>query len=251
MEIVGHHGPNGPFKRSNDPRSRYGANWSPQPKWTIYKVKRSMEQSQLVTTAKTAHLQGQTIPGASKTLILLILVYYSPRDFMVTRNSDVIFSIRLHGSPLRTQLWNQLVTTAKMVHLQVQMIPEADLSYGASWSPRVKQPIYKVKQSSEQLLSQLVTMAKKAHLQGQTIPRAGKPLILLILVNYSLRDFMLTWNSDVIFAKNLDGLSLRPLLWSKLVTTAKTVHLQGQTNPGAGKPPICQFSCAIVHGILW
>ncbi|KAG5578698.1 hypothetical protein H5410_049325 [Solanum commersonii] len=45
MEPIGLHGQNGPFIRSNESRSRYGARLSPQPKRLIYNVKRSKEQS--------------------------------------------------------------------------------------------------------------------------------------------------------------------------------------------------------------
>ncbi|KAG5607813.1 hypothetical protein H5410_029305 [Solanum commersonii] len=103
VDPVGHHGQDDPFTMSNDPRSSYGASWSPRPKWPIYKVKRTSEQlwSQLITTVKTAHIKGQKIPRARKPLILLILVCYNPRDFMVTLYSNVIFAKNLHGPPLR------------------------------------------------------------------------------------------------------------------------------------------------------
>ncbi|KAG5608036.1 hypothetical protein H5410_019317 [Solanum commersonii] len=113
-----------------------------------------------------------------------------------------------------------MVTTAKTAHFQGKMNPGAGklsilpifvcyyphLSYVANWSPRPKRPILKVKQSPEQL----VTTAKTAHFQGQTIPETSKPPILPIFMCYSPRDLLVTQNSKVIFAKNLDRSSLRP-----------------------------------------
>ncbi|KAG5598312.1 hypothetical protein H5410_029682 [Solanum commersonii] len=193
--------------------------WTPRPKRPIYNVKRAPEQ--LFIIAKSAHLQGQTIPEAGKPPILSIFVCYSPREFMVTHNSDVIFAKNLHGPPLTPYLWNQLVTMAKSAHLQGLTIPGANLNYGASWPPRPKRPIYKNSDvifaknlhgpplrhllGSQLIWSQLVTTAKTAHLQGQTIPGAGKPSILQIFVCYRSRNFMGTQNSNVIFAKNLHG----------------------------------------------
>ncbi|KAG5578699.1 hypothetical protein H5410_049326 [Solanum commersonii] len=84
----------------------------------------------------------------------------------------------------------------------------------SSWSPWPKRPIYKVKRSPEKLWRQFVTMAKMTHLLGQTSTRTGTPPppILPIFECYSLRDFMVIQNSDVIFAKYLDGPLLRPYL---------------------------------------
>jgi len=50
--------------------------------------------------------------------------------------------------------------------------------------------------------------------------------------------FLVIWISDLIFVKILRGRPLRPSLWSQLALTTKTSNFQGQTSPGAGKPPI-------------
>ncbi|KAG5578684.1 hypothetical protein H5410_049311 [Solanum commersonii] len=71
----------------------------------------------------------------------------------------------------------------------------------------------------------------------QSKPREGKPVIWPIFGCYYPRHFMMTKNSDVIFAKILHGPLLRPLLWSQLVSMAEIAYLQGQTIPRAGKPP--------------
>ncbi|KAG5578678.1 hypothetical protein H5410_049305 [Solanum commersonii] len=54
-------------------------------------------------------------------------------------------------SQSRPWLWIQLVEIAKMAHLQDQTSPREDLRYGASWTPRPKRPIYKVKRASEKI----------------------------------------------------------------------------------------------------
>ncbi|KAG5607816.1 hypothetical protein H5410_029308 [Solanum commersonii] len=51
--------------------------------------------------AKTSHLQGQTNLGVDKPPILPIFVCYSPRDFTVTQNFDVISAKNLHKPPPR------------------------------------------------------------------------------------------------------------------------------------------------------
>ncbi|KAG5607807.1 hypothetical protein H5410_029299 [Solanum commersonii] len=223
MQPVAHHNQNEQFTRSNEPRSRltpnftnihisYGPNCSPQPQWPIYKVKRAPEK---------------VMPH-----ILPIFVFYSPRDFMVTPNSDVIFSKNLHGPTLRPKIWSQLVTTAKTVKLQDQtFLGEGKppiLPIFMCYSPQD----FMVTRTSE-LWSQLITTAKTAHLQCLTILGIGKPPILSILVCYNSLDFLVTQIFEVNFAKNLHGPLLRPELWSQWVTTAKTDHLEGQTNPGA------------------
>ncbi|KAG5593558.1 hypothetical protein H5410_044072 [Solanum commersonii] len=69
-------------------------------------------------------------------------------------------------------------------------------------------------------------------------PRTNSPSIFVIR------------NSDLIFAKNFHGRSLKPYIWRQLTLTAKTSYFQGQTSIRAGKHPFCQFSCAIFHGIF-
>ncbi|KAG5607814.1 hypothetical protein H5410_029306 [Solanum commersonii] len=51
-----------------------------------------------------------------------------------------------------------------------------------------------------------------AHLHGHTIPIIGKPLILTIFECYSHRDFMVTRNSHVIFAKKFTWTSVKTLV---------------------------------------
>ncbi|KAH0777467.1 hypothetical protein KY290_008878 [Solanum tuberosum] len=90
MEPVGPHGQNGPFSRSIDPRAG--------------RPLRPYLWCQLDVTGKTAHFQGQMIPG----------------------NYEVIIAKILPGSPLRPYLWSQFALTAKMTHFQGQMIPGAE-----------------------------------------------------------------------------------------------------------------------------
>ncbi|KAG5569110.1 hypothetical protein H5410_058876 [Solanum commersonii] len=86
MDPVGPHGQNGPFSRSNKPRSRistsflpkifidvhldlsYGASWPSRTKRLIFKVKQASKQSM---------------------------------DFLMIRNSNLIFVKNFHGRPLR------------------------------------------------------------------------------------------------------------------------------------------------------
>ncbi|KAG5607810.1 hypothetical protein H5410_029302 [Solanum commersonii] len=121
-------------------------------------------------------------------------------------------------------------------------------SYGASWSPRPKRPIYKVKRSPKRVNPQFANFCvllsigfyddpefrryfcqKFTETSVKTLvmdpvghhgqndpstrsnnPRAGKPPILPIFVCYISRYFIETHNSDVFFAKNLYGPHLRP-----------------------------------------
>jgi len=51
-------------------------------------------------------------------------------------------------------------------------------------------------------------------------------------------DFLVIWNSDILFAKMFHVRPWRFLLWRQLAFTAKTFHFKGQMCPRAGNPPI-------------
>ncbi|KAG5578700.1 hypothetical protein H5410_049327 [Solanum commersonii] len=215
IEHVGHHSQNGLFTRLNEPWSNYGANWSPRPNCPIYR---------------------SNVPKAD----LNYGISWSPRP------KRPIYKVKC---PLE-QRWNQLVTTAKMTYLQGQT------NHG---------------QVKTLVTDQLVTQVKRAHLKGQTTPEAAMepsshhgqnfpftrsnehrsstvktldmepagyhgqnvPFTMSNEPRSSPQDFMVTKTSDIVFAKNLHGHPLRPLIWSQSVTTANTAHLEGQTNPEA------------------
>ncbi|KAG5578703.1 hypothetical protein H5410_049330 [Solanum commersonii] len=116
-------------------------------------------------------------------------------------------------------------------------------SYEVNWSPRLKRPIFKVKQTPEQdlLVNQKsdVIFAKKftwtsvRTLAMEQIGRHGQngPFSRSNDSRSSPRDLLVTLNSDVIFTKNLHGPPLRPSIWSQLVSTDKTAYFQVQTSP--------------------
>ncbi|KAG5608029.1 hypothetical protein H5410_019310 [Solanum commersonii] len=99
-------------------------------------------------------------------------------------------------------------------------------------------------------------MAKTSHFQGKCAPEHVKrspeqvnpPFgrFSCAIIHGLLGDL----EFQSIFSKKIHGRPLRPYLWSQLALTSKTSHFHGQTSPGAGKPPFCQFSCAIVIGHL-
>ncbi|KAG5574357.1 hypothetical protein H5410_054491 [Solanum commersonii] len=225
----------------------YGSNCPSRPKRPIFKVKRSPEQTSVKTLPmepvgphrpkrpifnvkrspkqtlpmEPVGPQGQNVPFSRSNDLKNRDSWpsrpkrpiFKSMKFLVIRNSNLIFAKILPGRPLRPYLWSQLALTAKTAHFQGQMIPGADLTYGASWPSRPKWPIFKVKRSLEQSI-----------------------------------EFLVIQNSNLIFAKILHGRPLRPYLWSQLALTAKTA--QGQMIPGASKPPYCRFSYAIVHGFF-
>uniref|UniRef100_M1DQA9 Uncharacterized protein n=1 Tax=Solanum tuberosum TaxID=4113 RepID=M1DQA9_SOLTU len=150
------------------------------------------------------------IAAAGKPPILPIFVCYSPRDLLVTWNSDVIFVKNLLGPPLRPYKWSQLVTTAKTVHIPGQTTLEAGCDDGQNGPfSRSNEPRIRV-----------------CHGQNGPFSRSNEPRI-------RPRDLMATWNSGVIFTKNLHGPQLRPKLYKQLVTMAKTAYFHGQTIPRA------------------
>ena len=73
---------------------------------------------------KTSHFQGQTSPRAGKYNILPIFVCYSPLSLKVIQNSNIIFCQKFIQTSLRTYLWIQLVTKAKIIHFQCQTSPD-------------------------------------------------------------------------------------------------------------------------------
>ncbi|KAG5578702.1 hypothetical protein H5410_049329 [Solanum commersonii] len=99
MESVGHHGQNGPFIRSNELRSSYGASWPQRQKRPNYKVKRYSEQTSVKTLAmEPVGHHGHNSPFTRTN----DFVRYSPGDLLETQNSDVIFAKNLHGPLIRS-----------------------------------------------------------------------------------------------------------------------------------------------------
>ncbi|KAG5607804.1 hypothetical protein H5410_029296 [Solanum commersonii] len=142
MELVGFHGQNIPFSRSNEPRISYGASWPSWPKHPIFKVKQALEQS---------------------------------IDFLVIWNFELIFAKKICSHPLRPYLWIQLALMAKPSHLKVKRAPEqlwsqlalsAKISHfegqtstrAASWPSRPIHPIFKVKSTPDQLSIKILAM---------------------------------------------------------------------------------------------
>ncbi|KAG5582345.1 hypothetical protein H5410_052972 [Solanum commersonii] len=123
MEPVVPDGQNGLFSRSNDPRSK---NFS----WMSFKTlamelavpngqngpfsrSNKTRSSQLALTVKTAHFQGQTIPGAD-------LSYGAS----CPDGQNESFS---RSNEPRSKLWIRLALMAKMTHFQGQTIPGVEL----------------------------------------------------------------------------------------------------------------------------
>ncbi|KAG5569107.1 hypothetical protein H5410_058873 [Solanum commersonii] len=256
MEPVGPHGQNGPFSRSNDPRSRirphFCQNFTGRPL-------RPYLWSQLALTAKTTHFKGQMIPEArwpkahfqGKAILGILPIF----------NSDLIFAKILLGRPLRPYLRSA-----------VEFRPHFCQNF--TWT------------SVKTLPMELVG----PHGQNDPFSRSkipGSPWI------FGDPEF------DLIFAKILPGRPLRPYLWSQLAltdqngpfsrsndpgaksmeflviqnsrphfcqnftwTSVKTLpmepvgpHSQNgpfsrSNDPGRVNHPFCQFLCAIVHGIF-
>ncbi|KAG5600597.1 hypothetical protein H5410_031967 [Solanum commersonii] len=123
MEPVGPDDQNGPYSRSNEPRSNqlaltartdhFHGHTIPEQNFDVIFSKNVHERplrpklrSQLALIAKTAHNQGQTSLGTSKPPILPIFVCYSSPFFLVFQNSN----------------W---ITTTKTTHFQGQTCPRA------------------------------------------------------------------------------------------------------------------------------
>ncbi|KAG5603467.1 hypothetical protein H5410_024959 [Solanum commersonii] len=248
MEPVGFQGQNDPFSRSNYPRS----SWPSHPKRLIFKVKNAPEQT-LPIEPVSPHGQNGPFSRSNdprgKPPILPIFMCYKSMDFLVIQNSDLIFAKILPGRLLTPYLWSQLAHMAKTAHFQGQTIPEADLTYGASWPSRPKWPIFKVKRSPEQDLTygaswlsrpkrpifkvkrspeQLALTAKMTHFQGQTIPVAD----LTCGASWPSRP-----NRPIFKVKQSPE-------QNQLALMTKMAHFEGQTIPRAGKlPPLPIFIC--------
>ncbi|KAG5578694.1 hypothetical protein H5410_049321 [Solanum commersonii] len=247
IEPIGLHGQNNPFTRLNYPQAgkpsilpiflcysprhfkvtclSYGANWSPWPKRPIYKVKLNPEQS-------------TTFYGYPK-----FRRYLFQKPTWNSFKTLVMEPVGRHGQKGPFTGSNELQRTQNSVKI---LTKEPVCHHGQnepstrSNEPQSSLQHFMVTRNSD-LWSQLVSKTKTSHLQGQTNPKVSKAAILSIFMYYSPRHLMLTKNSDVIYAKNLHGLPLRPYIWSLLVTTTKTAHLQGQSNSKAVKPPILQI----------
>ncbi|KAG5588772.1 hypothetical protein H5410_049206 [Solanum commersonii] len=252
MDLVVPHSHNSPFSRSNDPRSKetpyltfflsqlaltaktshfkgltnpgadlsYGASWPSRPNRPIFKVKRAPEQlwSQLALTAKTSHFQGLKSPG----------VDLSNGASWPSRPKRPIFMVKRASE----QQWSQLALMAKTSHFQGSTSPRADLSYGSNWPSWPKHPIFKVKRSPEQNLSM-----EPIGPIGENVPfsRSNEPRAEIFS-----RTFIKNLSMEPVepHGQNFPFSRSNKTQSSQLGLTAKTAHFQGQTNPGAGKPPI-------------
>ncbi|KAG5593545.1 hypothetical protein H5410_044059 [Solanum commersonii] len=156
---------NGPFTMSNDPRSSYGASWSPWQKRSFFKVKRSLEQvwNQLVTMAKTANLQGQTSPRADLSYRASWSPWLKQPIYKVKQSPEQTSVKTLATKPLGHHGKNNPFTR----------LNEPWSSYGASWSPRQKGPIFKVKRAPEQTSTNVVA-CDVAHLTSASHKLCGK-----------------------------------------------------------------------------
>ncbi|KAG5578686.1 hypothetical protein H5410_049313 [Solanum commersonii] len=108
MEVVGRHGQNGLFTRSNVPHRSSPRHFMVTQNSDVIFAKilhglllRCLIWSQLVAMVKTNYLQGPMSPREGKPPILPIFVCYSPLHCMVTRNFNIIVRKNLHGPPLR------------------------------------------------------------------------------------------------------------------------------------------------------
>ncbi|KAG5608039.1 hypothetical protein H5410_019320 [Solanum commersonii] len=202
---------------------------------------------------QNGHFKGQTIPGAT----LALVGHYSQNGQLLRSNKSrqvnpYFANFRVQYSP-----GDLLFTWTSIKTLDIE----------STWSPRTKRPIFKVKRVLVQSTGFISDLESHCHFRQKFTwtyvktlamepvghhghngpfsksnkPRTSKPPILLIFLCYSPWDLLVTQNFDVIFTKNLDGPSLRTWLWSQLVTTAKTTHFQGPTNPRAGKPTILKI----------
>ena len=99
--------------------------------------------------------------------------------------------------------------------------------------------------------SWLVITAKKAHSHGRMSSEQLKHHYFADFRVLYLPSFLFIQNSKLIFAKFLHKHRLRPYIWIRLLTTAKTDHIKGQTSARACKPPILPISCAKVEHLFW
>ncbi|KAG5578677.1 hypothetical protein H5410_049304 [Solanum commersonii] len=89
MDLVGLHGKNGPFTRLNEHQSRISTSFLPKLTWTSIKTLAIESVGQLEQNSQ------YTMSNDPQS---------SPRHFMMTKNSNIIFAKNLDGPPLRPYL---------------------------------------------------------------------------------------------------------------------------------------------------
>ncbi|KAG5578673.1 hypothetical protein H5410_049300, partial [Solanum commersonii] len=235
IELVGPHGQNDRFSRSNDPWSRpyLWIRLALTAKMAHFKIKRSLEQnfdlifakilperllrpylwSQLALMAKTAHYHGQTIK-ANPTFC----------RFLCAINPDFIFAKILPRRMLRPYLWSQLSLTAKSARFKVKRSPKQSMEFLVILNfDLIFAKILLGRPLNLYLWSQLALTAKMDHFKNQTIPG-------------EVHGFFGYPEFQSHFCKILPGRPLRPYLWSQLSPLAKMAHFQGQMIPGEDLP---------------
>ncbi|KAG5569180.1 hypothetical protein H5410_058946 [Solanum commersonii] len=233
MDPIGHDGKTGPFSRSNEPRSgfsvsflpkffmnvrqdlSYGVGWPRWVNWPIFNVKvprsgflasflpkyfMDVRQDLSYGAGKSTHFQDQTIPGT------LAMESVGPEGEIdpFSRSNE----------------------------------PRNDLSYGASWSRRGSQPIFKFLQPLERSIDVLVIRISIKTLAMELVRHDGDP----DFGHYFLPKIFVDVRQDLSYGADWSRRVNRPIFMVKrspdLVKRAKE-----RVNPS-----FCQFSCAIFHG---
>ncbi|KAG5613700.1 hypothetical protein H5410_013524 [Solanum commersonii] len=205
--------------------------------------------SQLSFTAKTAHFQGQRIPGADLTNEASWPTWLKQPIFKVKQFPEQTSVKKLAMEPVGPHGKNNPFSRSN---------DHPNLTYEENWPSWTKHPIFKVKRSPDwvntlfcqfscpifhgffgdpnfniilakilprralrpYLWRQLALLTKTDHFQCQTIPEAVHGI-------FGDLDF------DLFFPKILHGRPLRNYTWSQLALTAKTAHFKDQMIPGA------------------
>ncbi|KAG5607802.1 hypothetical protein H5410_029294 [Solanum commersonii] len=190
------------FESQMSPRTDlcYGANCPSWPKCSIFKVKQAPDQ--LALTAKTSHFQGETSPEKGKPPILPI---FPKRP---------IFKVKLTPEQPKHPIFN------------VKRTLEQTLAMEPSWPSWPKRPIFKVKLTSDQfsvdVREALAMDSVSPH--GRNDPfscsnrpriswpsRPKHPIFKVKRPPDKSMDFLVIWNSNLIFAKFFLWMSVKIL----------------------------------------
>ncbi|KAG5612767.1 hypothetical protein H5410_024048 [Solanum commersonii] len=270
MEPVGPHGQNIPFLRSNEPRSSYGVSWPLRPKHPIFKVKRALDQlNPLFCQFSCAivhglfgdlqfgpHFYQKFLWTSIRTLTMEPVNPYGqnvlfsnsnePRSRCPSRPRHPIYKVKQTPEQVNPQFCQFSCSIVHGLFGDLEFRPIfAKIFCGRPSRP--KRPIYKVKRSPEQVNPPFCQFSYLSYGANWT-SRPKHPILKVKRAPEQSIDFLVIWNFDLIFAKNFRGLhglfgdmKFRPYfcqIFSCMSFKAKTSHLQGQMNPGAGKPPI-------------
>ncbi|KAG5593563.1 hypothetical protein H5410_044077 [Solanum commersonii] len=258
-ELVNPHGQNDAFSRSNESQSSYGASWPSQPQGTIFKTSvKNLAMDPFVPHGQNGPFSKPNEPQSRISTSFLSKFYMDVLKTLAmdpvgpygqnspfSRSNETQTSPWIFGDPeFRPHFHRNLTwTSVKTLALESVGLHGQNGPFSKSNDPQSRIPTSFLPKVSWTSVKTLAKEPIGSHGQNGLFSRNFTWMSVKTLAMEPVRPHGL--NNP--FSRSNDPRS-RPYLWSQLALMDKTSRIKSQTSSRAGKPPFCQFSCAIVHG---